>query len=353
MTRHAHTRGIASHDGDMPTGARVRFALRCCDEAVTRIAWSRDGSMLAVPSRDRTISILDGASGEERTQLRGSAEAVLSVSWSPDGSRLASGAYDNRVLVWDVRAGAVLHALEGHAREVNSVAWSPSGDVLASSAEDGKVILWNARDDFRGHSVIANAGALHCAWSPDGRTLAVASEDGCVRVWDARTGNLMRTFGAGTEPVVMVAWHPDGVRVASASKDRTVRVWSVASNAIVRTLSGHTGQVIAVAVSADGALLASKARDDTVLLWRTDTWRPVAFIDEAVAASGWCVALGFHPTAPVLVSSGDNGRMLRAWDLDVESLATADVEALVSARMRARRRGALPADAELRRVVLR
>lgn len=317
-------------------GLRLRYTLVSTDQAVTRLAWSPDGTRLAVPARDHSVRLYRGASGEERKVLHGHAGAVLSAAWSPDGTRLVTGGYDDRLLMWDVSTGAVQHAASGHAREVNAVAWSPTGELVASSAEDGQVILHDAADGLRTRHVIATDGALHCAWSPDGSALAVAGADGFVRVWKARPWMLCATFEAATDAVVMLAWSPDGTTIVGASKDQTLRVCPLAANGAVRTLREHAGEVVAVAISPDGALMASKSRDGTVLLWSARDDRPIAVIEEETAPSGWCVALAFHPTVPLLVTSGAYGRLVRLWDLDVTRLLAADVAALLRVRAHAR-----------------
>lgn len=352
MSTHLPAPGAAA-DGEAADGVRLRHAIRSSDEAVARVAWSRDGRLLAVPARDHRIRIYDGESGEERAELRGHGNLVLSASWSPDGTRLASGAYDNRIFVWDVATGVAQHRLEAHGREVNAVAWSPAGDLLASAAEDGQVLVWDVAGGFYERHAIETEGALHCAWSPDGRMLAVAGEEGRVQIWDAHTRARLETFEVADQPVVMVAWHPDGVRVAGAAKDGTIRVCKRGASGDVHTMVGHAGEVIAVAISADGAFVASKARDGMVLIWRCDTGRPVAFIPEETSASGWCVALAFHPARPMLVSSGEQGRLVRLWDLDAERLLAADVQVLTRTCMLARRRALRPTEVELQRVMLR
>jgi RNA polymerase sigma factor (sigma-70 family) len=70
-------------------------------------AFAPDGKTLAVGCRDRTVRLVDPATGRERgrfmTDHRG---AVISLAFSPGGKRLASGSTDTTVRVWDVAATA-------------------------------------------------------------------------------------------------------------------------------------------------------------------------------------------------------------------------------------------------------
>jgi WD40 repeat protein len=61
--------------------------------------------------------------------------AVTSVALSASGDVLASGSDDKTVKVWNARTGSLLHSLVRHANQVNSLALSALGEVLAKLAD--------------------------------------------------------------------------------------------------------------------------------------------------------------------------------------------------------------------------
>ena len=65
------------------------------------VAFSPDGTRLALGCDDTTIRLIDVATSQEVAALRGHADYVHAVAWSPDGTRLVSGSGDNTVRVWD------------------------------------------------------------------------------------------------------------------------------------------------------------------------------------------------------------------------------------------------------------
>ena len=65
------------------------------------VAFSPDGTRLAVGCADTTIRLIDVAHRHEVVALRGHTDYVHAVAWSPDGTRLVSGSGDHTVRVWD------------------------------------------------------------------------------------------------------------------------------------------------------------------------------------------------------------------------------------------------------------
>jgi len=300
-------------------GVQLRYALGPFDKKVSRLAWSPDGRMLAVPCRDKLVYLYEGDSGEILKTLEGHTQEVLSVAWSPDAKLLASGGWDNVIRVWDTDRETMIKVLEGHEREVNAVAWSPDGAIIASSSEDETVRLWSTRSwELKG--TLPHVGALHAAWSPDGKLLAVGSSSGGVTVWDVSKGEPCRALEGQIRDSAMVVWGPDGRLLASAAKDHTVCLWDTEQELLLETLRDHTAEVIALSFSGDARLLSTKSRDDTVRIWDCDSWQPVGIIVETATSTGWCVGLAFHPNQPALASLGRQDRQVRVWDLEPDIL---------------------------------
>ncbi len=67
--------------------------------------------------------------------------AVTSLAFSPDGTLLALGLDDYTVRLLDVSGGEVTR-LEGHTGPVQAVAFSGDGTLLYSAGEDGTVRVW-------------------------------------------------------------------------------------------------------------------------------------------------------------------------------------------------------------------
>src|SRR5262245_36876497 len=98
------------------------FTVRIGDD-VLAVAYSPDGTLLAIGSADKSVRLFDPASGKLLAVLQGHSDAIAAVAFSRDGLRIASASYDKTIRVWDVAARKETAVLNGHQNAVLSVAF--------------------------------------------------------------------------------------------------------------------------------------------------------------------------------------------------------------------------------------
>ncbi len=113
--------------------------------AVTDLAISPDGSLVAASSEDGTATIADAETGSTRFTIRGHVGRVYGVAFSPDGRRLATGGDDGTVRLHDVATGEELLSLRGHESYVFALAFAPDGETIASASGDNTARLWSTQ----------------------------------------------------------------------------------------------------------------------------------------------------------------------------------------------------------------
>lgn len=70
--------------------------------------------------------------------------AIAALAWSPDGSRIAVAGAAPEVNVYDADTGARVAACTGHSAGIYSVSFSPDSAILATGGFDGTVRLYDA-----------------------------------------------------------------------------------------------------------------------------------------------------------------------------------------------------------------
>jgi hypothetical protein len=242
---------------------------------VDTVDWSSDGTLLCAGSRDNTVHIWDGSTGQvlEVLTMRNAPQSVhwrkgtrqlaialanandsitqiydldarkflfevpgIRAAWSPDGSLLATGGGDGRVHI-ATATGQLLASLPGHDRYVHKVVWHPDGRLFATASVDDRVMVWDARD-LRRIVSLANKFALSAAWSPDGRTLANGSGDRLVKAWETGsfelifeiadtqtiTGEKIVSGAAGY--ILEVAWSSNGDWLILSDRQKGLLIYS-------------------------------------------------------------------------------------------------------------------------------
>ena len=233
--------------------------------ALASVAISPDGNLLAIGQGARASGArLLTATGAKAAVLAGGAAAVSCLAWSPDGSLLAGARPDGTVAIWDAR-GRLVRVLPGTDPAL-SLAWSPDGEILATGAVPippptatgaltlpGLVRLWGRDGSLRETLETQYTGGkfFNLAWSPDGSLLAAGAQD--YHIWNAN-GRPAGAPRGGGDPAWAMDWSPDGRSLAIGDESGTLLV--AALDGTVLTSAPFDSDVDGVAFSPDGGSVA-------------------------------------------------------------------------------------------------
>ncbi|TRX94301.1 hypothetical protein FHL15_004768 [Xylaria flabelliformis] len=237
------------------------------------VAFSQDGSLLALSSEDMTIQIRNMITGQTESVLKGYAGAVCTLAFSPCGNLLASGLDENRenLWLWDVATGKTKHIFKVPLA-VRIVFFSSSGEKLVAGSDDGTTWMWDVPcgENQRIRKGYCYRRQLCLAISPDESKLASQADDG-IQVWDSSTWELNHLL-KGPSRVNALIFSPRNNLLISLS-DNMIRVWNTSTGHAEYTLPIN-GWRASMSLSLDGSRLAFylRERQGIVHLWNTTTW---------------------------------------------------------------------------------
>ena len=123
----------------------------------------------------------------EVTTLKGHTGQVSSACFSRDGTLLASSSWDRTARIWNTATGAMRSILRGHLEHINVVLFHPINNNLVTTIgqQDKKICIWDISKERPvrfSTSKFDSWPAKAAAFSPDGTTLVTAHWDGMVGI---------------------------------------------------------------------------------------------------------------------------------------------------------------------------
>ncbi len=244
------------------------------------IAFSPEGSLLAVNLLFNTISIYQIRPVEQKQILKGHREPIQAISFSPDMRSIASGSFDGTLRVWDIATGKNRHTEKEHFGDFSCFAFSPDGKFIVSPSSDSYMCLWDTATSklLKTYNSGRQDGVSDVAFSPDGRTIATASHEGTVRLWDRNKIRRGKTLQVNRKGVMCIAYSPDGNTVVMGCGDYTVQVWDANIQEKKRTLREHKDGIKAdndgikdAVYSPNSKTIVTVGYDRKVRSWDVDT----------------------------------------------------------------------------------
>ncbi len=246
---------------------------------------------------------------------------VVDLAWSPDGTTLAVASADGIWLYNDANFASLPRRLTvatdelGH--QVECVAFSPDGSTLAAGHEDGVLRLWDVASSTERTSWTVGAGVTirDCGYTSDGAQVVTVGSQHHLSVWDASSGELISAKESANSELYNLAIYPFNAPVIVAGGgDPEPEVWNLEQDTPLAAPKKHTFSARAVAFSPDGESFATGGSEGTVYLWTVagaQTDRPLTTLD---GPDEQVYSLGYSPDSALLAAGYQDGSLV-VWDL--------------------------------------
>ena len=202
---------------------------------------------------------------------------AIDLAWSPDGSLLAVASAAGGVTIYDAATGAVKHTLAGHADGANCLAWCPTTSVLATGGQDGCVKFWSATGGGElAETELGTAWVEHLCWiqtTEDGEqktadgsrppASALLAAAGKKLVALHADGTIAHEFSPAPKTITALAAQPSAVAAAYFGG---VAVWNLADFSAAKEFA-YGNAIHALTWSPDRRWLVAGCQDNAVHLW--------------------------------------------------------------------------------------
>jgi WD40 repeat protein len=285
-TPDGHLLAVSNSEDISLYDVQFRGALRTLyptNPGVIKIEFSPSGRWLVAGSRRgseetgyaSSLELWSGPNWKPLGILYGSLGGLSDMTFSTDGTQLATAyashlASQNYVEFWNTLSWTIAVSDTLQTGTVLDVAFSNDGNLLAVSPDRYAIQIWDFEEQTWLHTIHTSFtdGVTHLAFSPDGITLASGHYDGTVNLWDLETGQNVLSMQSD-EVVQSLAFNSDGSLLAAGGsyEDYFIRIWSAQTGALLNTLPGHTSGVTQLLFSPDNQYLVSASYDGTIRLW--------------------------------------------------------------------------------------
>jgi WD40 repeat protein len=159
--------------------------------------------------------------------LKTHGEAVTALALSRDGHLLASGDARGQVFITDLRNNTDVNNYMAK-NTVLDLAFFYKSPMIASTDSYPRNLFYDfSKKRVASEFVSSDNGQLSIDVSPDDATCVVAGGDGRVYVHEVETGKKTEIITAHNKVINTVRFSPDGKRFASCGNDGTIRIFSV------------------------------------------------------------------------------------------------------------------------------
>ncbi|MBI3893448.1 MAG: serine/threonine protein kinase [Candidatus Wallbacteria bacterium] len=295
---------------DMASGRQVESIPT--ERMATRIAFTRDASVMAFGDSDSSIRVRSMRERRELGRLVGHAAWLYALDFSGDGRLLVSGSKDRTLRLWDVSQRVQDPAFRGHSAPIDALAFDRAGTRLATAGRDHTIRLWNfPKGSSAATAMPVTHGVGDLAFDGRGELLALTALRNGAEVLTA-SRNACRTLALpAAGRIDFLQFDRTTERFAVGESGGVSEIFETESLRKLLRLQEPGGDTLSVTFSPDGRTLAACGTYRDVILYHADDPRPWRRMKGPITT---VMGLAFSPDGSQLASCGEDGDVW-LWDV--------------------------------------
>lgn len=247
------------------------------------VAWSPDGTSLAMGTFDGRLVLSDASTNHIHWQKAIGKKSITALAFSPDGQLIATSSESDKVIrILNTEGKEICLGSPSHRENVTALTFAESGKMLVTVSMDSTIRIWDPasckelRPPIESKNGIFRMLALH----PGGRVVAVAAREGPtvndrhggIEFWDIKSGQVvaapLKGYG-GTYGIGGLAFSEDGDRLMVADSSGTLALidWKK-GQLLARGITDHDAVIVWRTIfSPKGDLVATAGKDGVLGIW--------------------------------------------------------------------------------------
>jgi len=239
-------------------------------ESCRAVAFSDDGLALFSASADKSVQMIDMATGKTAATLAGAHSCAINAILNIPGKRiLGTGDDAGCVKFWDLRQQKEVSSFTEHADYIADMVWCPEKNQTIAASGDGRISFMNYRSKKLVVSEQLEDEPLSLAVVNNANNLICGTQVGVLGVYKWGEWENVRDRMPGHPMSVDTIAKLDENTICTGSSDGLIRVVSVLPNKIRGVVGMHDGgfAVEKIKISGDRKFMGSCSHDKLVKFW--------------------------------------------------------------------------------------
>lgn len=283
------------------------------DASVTSLALSKDESLLASGSKDRSIMIWEVDTQEYYCDISDLEAPINAVVFSGN-NLLIAGDEEGDVKIWKLsnNEARLIRKVQAHSRAITCMHLTTDDRLITGSA-DNLLSIWDVKEMNKLVSYTHEESITALAVTRDNRYVITGCYDAKIRIWplyELREDTVI-IFEGHESDISSIAIDPTDSYILSGSEDCCIKIWDLEKKLTeARTYLGHTDLILDVKLA--GNMMISGDREGTTIIWYINSNKKVEIKHDEPDCIN-CVALVVEEN---LAMTGSEYGGIKIWDIE-------------------------------------